>query len=77
VSILHSIHPSADPVIVRAIDAVEILPDERISRQINRGTLYRYTVKPIRNLLDAILPGHPAKVQEQQPMLARSNRPLQ
>jgi hypothetical protein len=70
ISVRHAIHPSREPVIVKAIDAIVIQPDEEISHRVERGTLYRYTVKPVRDLLDALIPGRPPKVQEQQPLLA-------
>jgi hypothetical protein len=69
ISLRHTIHPSEQPLIVKAIDAVVVQPDEQISHRVERGTLYRYTVKPVRALIDALIPGRPAKVEEQ-PLLA-------
>lgn len=74
VSVRHSVHPNVEPVVVRAVDAIVILPDERISHRVERGSLYRYTVKPVRDLLDKIT--KQPKVQEQ-PIFARLLPPLQ
>jgi hypothetical protein len=70
ISVRHAIHPSRDAVLLKAVDAIVIQPNEQISRRVEGGTLYRYTVKPVRDLIDALLPGHPAKVEEQRPLLA-------
>jgi len=69
VSIRHALRPNSDATVVRAIDAIIVRPDEQISRRLERGTLYRYTVKPMRDLIDILTPGRAPKVQEQQPFL--------
>lgn len=45
VRIQHTRRPSNDPVVVRAIDAILIQPNEPISRRVDRGSIYRYTAK--------------------------------
>jgi hypothetical protein len=66
VAVQHALHPRNEPTIVRAIDAIEIEQDEQISRRVDRGTLYRYTVKPWHDLVELLTAGrsHP-RVQEQ------------
>jgi hypothetical protein len=49
-SVSHKLLPDNNPVIVKAIDAILIRPDERISRRVDRGSLYRYTAKSLHNL---------------------------
>jgi hypothetical protein len=73
VSLRHALHPNSAPVIVRAIDAIVIRPDEQISHRVERGTLYRYTIQPIRDLLEALTPGHAPKVREQ-PLFSLTRR---
>lgn len=45
VRVQHTRLPSSDPVVVRAIDAILIQPNEPISRRVDRGSIYRYTAK--------------------------------
>ena len=45
VRIQHTQRPSSEPVVVHAIDAILIQPNEPISRRVDRGSLYRYTAK--------------------------------
>lgn len=54
VRVQHAVLPSNDPVLVKSIDAILVRRDEPISRQVDRGSLYRYTVK----ILSAITFGH-------------------
>jgi len=54
VGVQHTLVPRNDPVLVKAIDAILVRPNEPISRRVDRGSLYRYTVK----ILSAITPGH-------------------
>lgn len=65
IAVQHTVHPSSTPVIVKAIDSIMVEKDERISRQIERGTLYRYTLKPLKDLYEALTSGHEPRVQEQ------------
>lgn len=58
VRVQHILHPRADPTIVRAVDAILIRPNEQISRRVDRGSLYRYTVKPLHDIWSSIWPGH-------------------
>lgn len=45
IKVQHTRLPSSDPVVVRAIDAILIQPNEPISRRVDRGSIYRYTAK--------------------------------
>jgi hypothetical protein len=65
VAVQHALLPRSAPTIVKAIDAILIEKDEQISRRIERGTLYRYTLKPLHDLYEALTSGRPARVQEQ------------
>jgi FecR-like protein len=58
IKVQHTKLPKADPVVVRAVDAILVSPDEPISRRVDRGSLYRYTVKPFRDIWAAVTPGH-------------------
>ena len=55
VRVQHTVLPRNEPVVVKAIDAILVQRNEPISRRVDRGSLYRYTVK----ILSAITPGHP------------------
>lgn len=76
VAVQHALLPRSEPTIVRAIDAIVVQPDEQISRRVERGSLYRYTIKPLKDLLTF---GRGARVQEQPlfsgSILARSFAP--
>jgi len=54
VRVLHRFLPRNEPVLVRAIDAILVQPNLPISRRVDRGSLYRYTVR----ILSAMTPGH-------------------
>ncbi len=56
VHVQHTILPRNEPVLVKAIDAILVQKNQPISRRVDRGSLYRYTVKK----LAAITPGHSA-----------------
>lgn len=58
VRVQHSLLPRNDPTIVKAVDAVLVRPNEQISRRVDRGSLYRYTVKSLRDIWSSIWPGH-------------------
>jgi hypothetical protein len=45
VRVQHALLPRSEPVLVRAIDAIVVRRNETVSRQVDRGSLYRYTVK--------------------------------
>ena len=45
VRVQHTIRPTGEPVVVRAIDAILVRRNQPISRQVDRGSLYRYTAK--------------------------------
>jgi hypothetical protein len=54
IRVQHARLPRSEPVVVRAIDAILVRPNETVSRQVDRGSLYRYTVK----LWSALTFGH-------------------
>jgi hypothetical protein len=54
VRVQHVFLPRTEPVLVRALDAIVVQKDQPISRQVDRGSIYRYTVK----ILSAITFGH-------------------
>lgn len=58
VFVQHKLLPRSDPTLVRAVDAILIDKHEQISRKLDRGTLYRYTIKPLHDLFAAMTPGH-------------------
>lgn len=58
VMVQHKLLPRSDPTQVRAVDAIMVDKHEQITRRLDRGTLYRYTIKPLHDLFSAITPGH-------------------
>lgn len=58
ISVRHAKLPNSTPTEVRALDAILVRPDEPISRRVDRGSLYRYTVRPLKNVWLAVTPGH-------------------
>jgi hypothetical protein len=58
VRVQHKRLPKTDATVVRALDAILVRPDEPISRRVDRGSLYRYTVRPLKDLWAAVTPGH-------------------
>jgi ferric-dicitrate binding protein FerR (iron transport regulator) len=54
VRVQHTLLPRNEPLLVKAVDAILVQRDQPISRQVDRGSLYRYTVK----ILSAITFGH-------------------
>ena len=58
VMVQHKLLPRSDPTLVRAVDAIMVDKHEQITRRLDRGTLYRYTIKPLHDLFSAITPGH-------------------
>jgi hypothetical protein len=45
VAVQHTLLPRNEPTLVRAVDAILVKRDEPISRRVDRGSLYRYTIK--------------------------------
>jgi hypothetical protein len=64
VRVQHTLRPRSEPTIVRAVDAILVRGDQQISRRVDRGSLYRYTVKPLHDLWTAVTPGHANKAGE-------------
>lgn len=58
VRVQHTLLPRNEPVLVRAADAIVVSRDQPISRQVDRGSLYRYTVRPLKDIWAAVTPGH-------------------
>lgn len=58
VRIQHALLPRGEALVVKAVDAILVRPDEPISRKMDRGSLYRYTMKSLKGAWDAITPGH-------------------
>lgn len=58
VRVQHSLLPRNDPTIVKAVDAILVRRNEQISRRVDRGSLYRYTVKSLHDIWSSVWPGH-------------------
>lgn len=56
VLVQHRLLPRNEPTLVRAVDAILIEPNQQLTRRLDRGTLYRYTVKPLHDLWTAVTP---------------------
>jgi ferric-dicitrate binding protein FerR (iron transport regulator) len=69
VAVQHALLPRNEPTIVKAIDAIVIQKDQQISRRVDRGTLYRYTVKPLHDLFEAVTLGHSRPQVQEQPLV--------
>lgn len=76
VAVQHTLLPRNDPTLVRAVDAILVKPDEPISRRVDRGSLYRYTVK----IWSAITFGHGgnhgSELIENEKLMAEASRML-
>lgn len=57
VFVQHKLLPRSDPTVVRAVDAILVDKHEQISRKLDRGTLYRFAIKPLHDLFAAMTPG--------------------
>jgi hypothetical protein len=60
IRVQHAFLPRSEPVLVTAIDAILVQKDQPISRRLDRGSLYRYTVKPLKDVLSVITFGRAA-----------------
>ncbi|MFL6353455.1 MAG: hypothetical protein ACJ74Z_16620 [Bryobacteraceae bacterium] len=67
IGVQHAFLPSSEPVLVTAVDAVLVHKDQQISHQLDRGSLYRYTVKPLKDILSAITFGHSGRGGQNEP----------
>lgn len=56
VYVQHRLLPRNEPTLVRAVDAILIERDQQLSRRLDRGSLFRYTVKPLHDLWTAVTP---------------------
>lgn len=56
IRVQHTLLPRNEPVLVKAVDAILVQKDQPISHRVERGSLYRYTMR----ILLAITPGHSA-----------------
>ena len=69
VRVQHRFLPRSEPVLIKAVDAILVRPDEMISRTVDRGTLYRYAVK----ILGVLTPGRKRDEPiEGKPLVARA-----
>ena len=66
IRVQHTLLPENEPLLVTAVDAILVQKDRRISRQLDRGSLYRYTVKPLKEVLAAITLGHSGRSEPEQ-----------
>ncbi len=58
VRVQHTKLPRGEATLVRAVDAILVRPDEPVSRRVDRGSLYRYTVRSLHDIWVAVTPGH-------------------
>lgn len=58
VRVQHAFLPKNEPTLVRAVDAIVVSRNRPISRQVDRGSLYRFTVRPFKDIWSAVTPGH-------------------
>lgn len=58
VRVQHSLLPRNAPTLVRATDAIVVSRNRPISRQVDRGSLYHYTVRSLKDIWAAVTPGH-------------------
>jgi ferric-dicitrate binding protein FerR (iron transport regulator) len=77
VSVQHALIPRAEPVIVKAGDAIAVRADEPlISRKLDRGSLYHYRFQRIWKTLGSAVPGHSGRSgkegDSESPLLALS-----
>lgn len=56
VRVQHRLLPRNEPTLVRAVDAIMIERNQQLSRRLDRGSLYRYTVKPLHDLWTTVAP---------------------
>ena len=59
IRVQHALLPRGEPILISAVDAILIDRDERISRRLDRGSLYRFTVQPLKEVFSALTLGHP------------------
>jgi hypothetical protein len=64
--------PKGEAAVVKAEDAILVRPDEPISRRMDRGSLYRYTLKSLKDAWDSIIPGRSGS-RFVSPLLSNSN----
>jgi hypothetical protein len=79
VRVQHTLLPRSEPTIVRAVDAILVRADQQISRRLDRGTLYRYAIRPLHNLWSAVTPDHGNRSSDplEGNRFLAENRPLQ
>ena len=53
VAVQHALLPNGSTM-VKAIDAILVSPDQAISRRMDRGSLYRYTIKPLHDVWSSV-----------------------
>lgn len=75
IQVQHTRLPRTSPVLVKAVDAVLVQPDQPISYRVDRGSLYRYTVKPILDLWIALTPARRQESDTSSRFLAENVQP--
>ena len=75
VTVQHALLPRNDPVLLRAVDAILVKKDEPISRRVDRGSLYRYTVKVLSALTFGHSGSHNAEPEDEEKLLAVAPAP--
>ncbi|MBV9760133.1 MAG: FecR domain-containing protein [Acidobacteriaceae bacterium] len=73
VAVQHTLLPRNEPTLVRAVDAILVKKDEPISRRVDRGSLYRYTVKVLSAITFGRGGAHNVGPEEEERLLAASN----
>jgi len=58
VRVQHLFLPKNEPTLVRAVDAILVSRNQPISHQVDRGSLYRFTVRSLKDIWSAVTPGH-------------------
>ena len=61
IRVQHALLPRNEATLVKAIDAILVQKDQQISRRVDRGSLYRYAIKPLHDLFSAVTPGRAGK----------------
>jgi ferric-dicitrate binding protein FerR (iron transport regulator) len=65
VRVQHKLLPRAEPTVLTAVDAILVEPDEQIVRKVDRGTLYRYGIKPLHDLFTLWKHNSPPVVEQE------------
>ena len=72
VAVQHTLLPRNEPTLVRAVDAILVKKDEPISRRVDRGSLYKYTVKVLSAITFGRGGSHNVSPEDEERLLAVS-----